>query len=148
MSCLPPYWRVSLTPLCAFIGNYWPIIPTSAWPKCLLLIGFHKLGPRYVFPLVFFFSVVYYQKKKKKGSEWTGLQLNIFLVRNFFINNRCCRVMHAATLNISLIWLCFLQKGLQFTLQSIKLSGFFPHCGPKELKSFNINRAYLSFLDS
>lgn len=25
-----------------------------------------------------------------------GIQLNIFLVWNFFINNRCCRVMHAA----------------------------------------------------
>lgn len=63
-----------------------------------------------------------------------GLQLNIFLVWNFFINNRCCRVMHAATLNISLIWLCFLQKGLQFTLQNIKLSGFFPPLWPQRIK--------------
>lgn len=70
-----------------------------------------------------------------------GYNSEYFSSVEFFINNRCCRVMRTATLNISLIWFSFLQKGLQVTLQSIKLSGFFffffyPNCGPKELKIF------------
>lgn len=53
--------------------------------------------------------------------------------------------MHAVTLNISLIWLNCLQKGLQFTLQNKYLAFWVPppNCGPKELKSFNINRKHI-----
>ena len=89
------------------------------------LNGFLEVRSQRCIPIDIFFSVVYYQKKKRK-IRMNGLRLNIFLVWNFFINTRCCQLMHAATLNISLIWLCFLQKGLQFTLQSIKLSGVPP----------------------
>lgn len=78
-----------------------------------------------------------------------GLQLNIFLVRNFFINNRCCRVMHAATLkHFPYLVMLFAKKGYSSHCRVLSFLGFFSHCGPKELKSFNINRAYLSFLDS
>lgn len=48
-----------------------------------------EVKPQCCIPIIF--SVI---KKKKKGGWDTTL--NIFLVWNFF-NNRCCRVMHAAT---------------------------------------------------
>lgn len=44
---------------------------------------------------------------KKNDSEWMEYNSEYFSSPEFFINNRCCRVMHAATLNISLIWFSF-----------------------------------------
>lgn len=47
-------------------------------------------------------------------------------------------------LTFPLLGYAFCRKGCSSHCRvSIKLSGFFPHCGPKELKSFNINREHI-----
>lgn len=58
---------------------------------------------RNIFQLLMSFTT----KKKKNDSEWMEYNSEYFSSLEFFINNRCCRVMHAATLNISLIWFSF-----------------------------------------
>lgn len=79
--------------------------------------------------MLFFSVVCVIFLQKKNQSEW-DIALSIFLV--FFIivvvvvvNKRCCRVMHAVVLNISLISFSFCKKlkmkrkrATQFTLQS------------------------------
>lgn len=69
-----------------------------------------------------------------------GIQLNIFLVQNFFINNWCCWVMHASTLNIPLFGSTFCKKGYSSHCRvNIKLSGlvfFSPPLWPKRIKIF------------
>lgn len=77
-----------------------------------------------------------------------GLQLNIFLVQNFLLIIGAAGSCMLQLLTFPLFGYAFCKKGYSSHCRVLSFLGFFPHCGPKELKSFNINRAYLSFIDS
>lgn len=88
---------------------------------------------------------VYYRKKMIQ-SRW-DTSLNIFLVWNYFvINDSAAGSCVLQLLTFPLLGSAFCKKGCSsHSRLSIRLSGFFfsPNCGPKQLKSFNINREHI-----
>lgn len=72
---------------------------------------FPKVKPNHRVPWIIYFQLLMSIYYKQKDSEWVVYNSEYFSSRELFINNRCCRVIHATTLGVSLICSAFCRKG-------------------------------------